>query len=254
MLPATSAFYAIKLIIKWMTEQYDETVAQHYAAYRPPLHRKILNRLVTTNERFQTGVDIGCGTGHSAIALADYCEEVTALDPSRSMIDQAVSHAKVSYRHGKNGDLSTLPNDQFSVASFAGSLFYAKCDQLKSELLRVLCRDGVVFVYDFELLLDSYLVSGGVSDGIPDSNYNHEENLSDWPEFRPDRVGRDELSLELSPVEIGHVLLANSQYFTAFANRFSTDNPVHPLIAHIQSLGHPEPVQTNIYFSRYAVK
>jgi hypothetical protein len=44
-------------------ERYDSTSARHYAAFRPPLHSLILERVIGPSESFQVGLDIGCGTG-----------------------------------------------------------------------------------------------------------------------------------------------------------------------------------------------
>jgi len=48
-----------------MAERYDDTSAGHDAAYRPPLHRLILECLIREEESFRVGLDIGCGTGCS---------------------------------------------------------------------------------------------------------------------------------------------------------------------------------------------
>jgi hypothetical protein len=45
------------------TKQYDSAVAAHYAAFRPPLHRPILERLIRPGETFSVGLDVGCGSG-----------------------------------------------------------------------------------------------------------------------------------------------------------------------------------------------
>ncbi len=70
-----------------MTEEYNQAVAEHYAAFRPPLHQLILKKLLNPGERLQSGLDIGSGTGYSAIALSGYCDHVIGLDPSESMIE-----------------------------------------------------------------------------------------------------------------------------------------------------------------------
>src|SRR5690625_4484968 len=70
-------------------ERYDANAAAHYAAYRPPLHAMILGRVLTGNASFDIGLDIGCGTGYSAVALAKYCKFVYGIDPSPSMLNRA---------------------------------------------------------------------------------------------------------------------------------------------------------------------
>ena len=75
-----------------MSDQYNESVASHYSAYRPPLHQLILQRAELGTATFPIGLDVGCGTGRSSVALADFCEQVFAIDPSQPMLDAATPH------------------------------------------------------------------------------------------------------------------------------------------------------------------
>lgn len=81
-----------------VTERYDTLAAHHYAAFRPPLHTRILERVIHPGESFQTGLDVGCGTGHSTLALRRHCAHVIGLDPSQAMLDAAQAHAGITYR------------------------------------------------------------------------------------------------------------------------------------------------------------
>src|SRR5699024_12745632 len=67
-------------------DTYDDALARHYKAFRPPLHQLILRRILSPYDKFKSGLDIGCGTGYSAIALAQYCAQVYAIDPSQAML------------------------------------------------------------------------------------------------------------------------------------------------------------------------
>ena len=75
-----------------MSDKYTETVAAHYAAYRPPLHPHILKRVLSNAGTFAVGLDIGCGTGRSSVALTPFCERVFAIDPSDSMLAETTNH------------------------------------------------------------------------------------------------------------------------------------------------------------------
>ena len=55
------------------SEHYDSFTAMHYAAYRPPLHEVILDK--TIEGKFDLGLDVGCGTGTSSIALASFLQQ-----------------------------------------------------------------------------------------------------------------------------------------------------------------------------------
>ena len=141
-----------------MKEQYTTTIAKHYASFRPPLHRLILNRMVRPLESFQNGLDMGCGTGYSTIALIEYCERVFGLDLNQAMLDEAEQHPRIHYICGDGAyGIGLIPVQAFDVVTFAGSLFYMKTDKLRSELARVCKPNGSVFVYDFEVLLDAIL-------------------------------------------------------------------------------------------------
>ena len=67
--------------------EYDKITAFHYASYRPPLHSKILKRCLV-DRFYDSGLDIGCGTGQSSIALSDFCNRVVGIDSSSEMISK----------------------------------------------------------------------------------------------------------------------------------------------------------------------
>lgn len=78
-----------------MNEKYDRAIATHYSAYRPPLHDIILEYVLLENEIFSVGLDVGCGTGYSAIALTKYCSQVHGIEPSSSMLQEAIEDEKL---------------------------------------------------------------------------------------------------------------------------------------------------------------
>jgi len=61
--------------------------AQFYRRYRPPLPSALLNDILA---RVRTGalLDLGCGTGRVAVALAGHFREVVAVDPDAEMIEE----------------------------------------------------------------------------------------------------------------------------------------------------------------------
>ena len=171
--------------------KYNDNIAKHYAAYRPALHKLILRRLIRPNEHFRIALDVGCGTGYSTIALSEYSDHVLGLDSNQAMLDRATMHPKISYFKGDGDDFSILEQNHFDVVSFAGSLSHTKSDRLKSELLRTLVQDGVVLIYDFQVLLDDLMARMNINVDASASNYNFEENFGEWPEFTPEIVGTD---------------------------------------------------------------
>lgn len=114
---------------------YNAITARHYAAYRPPLHSLILGRCLEDENKFTLGLDIGCGTGQSSIALYEFCERVIGIEPSTEMLSGALTHPHVDYVFFDQERID-FPDNSFDVVTLAGSLFYAKSQILLDEILR----------------------------------------------------------------------------------------------------------------------
>src|ERR1039458_2669811 len=80
-------------------------VAARYASVRPFFHAEVAERLrgFAGVERFGRVLDVGCGSGQSAIALAAIAGQVTAIDASQSMLDHAPARPNIRYRLGLAG-------------------------------------------------------------------------------------------------------------------------------------------------------
>ena len=236
-----------------MTERYDSTAARHYAAFRPPLHGLILDRVIRSNESFKAGLDVGCGTGYSAAALTKYCDRVLGLDSSRSMLDAAQRHPRITYFHGSGDALSQLPVQVFDVVTFAGSLFYVKTGRLRKELVRVCAPAGVILAYDFEVLLDEVIAGLGADCPAVASDYDYCANRSDWAEFAVDSSGTERLRLDVAEDEMAHLLLADSNRYDGFLKRFPNGDPFGSLVELLGRSSGNIQLQANIFFTRWRV-
>ncbi len=239
-----------------MTERYDSTAARHYAAFRPPLHGLILDRVIRPNESFRVGLDVGCGTGYSAVALTKYCDRVFGLDSSQAMLAAARRHPKVTYFHGSGDALGQLPIQVLDIVTFAGSLFYAKTDKLRKELIRVCPPAGIILAYDFEVLLDEVIAElrvGGPAVALVPSDYDYRADLSDWPEFAVDSSGTERLQLNIARGEMAHLLLADSNCYDAFVKRFPNRDPFESLVDYLATSSGNIQLQSNIFFTRWRV-
>ena len=119
-----------------MPTEYNPITAKHYAAYRPSLHLPILQKYLDENTHFALGLDVGCGTGQSAMALTNFCDKVIAIDPSESMLKNAMPQDHIEYQHCNGQDLEFEANI-FDCITFAGFLFYAKSQHLLNEVVKV---------------------------------------------------------------------------------------------------------------------
>jgi SAM-dependent methyltransferase len=236
-----------------MAERYDRTAALHYAAYRPPLHRLILARILPAGARFEVGLDVGSGTGYSAVALAEWCARVHAVEPSEAMRSRAAAHEHVTYLAG-SAERLPLPGDSVDLVTFAGSLSYADRDAARRELARV-CREGAtVIVYDFEVMLDEVLRSVGAEPPPEDPAYDHAVNFSGAPGLRELEVRRERVSVPVTPGELAHVLLSDSGRLDRLARQTGEPDPFPVVEARLRERYARDAVDAELYHSVYRVE
>jgi len=229
-----------------MTERYDPVAAAHYAAYRPPLHSVILRRVLPAGDTFGIGLDVGCGTGLSAVALAEHCTRVYGIDPSPSMLREATADASVTYLAGEAQRIP-LMNRRVDIVTFAGSLFYARGPAAGEETRRV-CRAGaIVVVYDFEVLLGDVLRRCGIDGPAHASGYDHGVNFSGAPGFTEVAIGRERIPLHVTASELAHVLLSDSGRLDQFSGKYRLEDPFQPLAEALDRTT----LETDIYYARY---
>lgn len=236
-----------------MSEQYSQATAIHYSAYRPPLHGMILGRVLSGEEVFTRGLDVGCGTGYSAVALAQYCAHIYGIDPSQSMLQEARPHPKITYQQGTGEDLP-LPDKSVDVVTFAGSLFYAKSQLLIKELKRVCRNNALIIPYDFEVLLADTLIQCGLKLEKRGSDYDHEINFSGHADFIELMRGKEQINLEVRAIELAHILLASADSYGAFVEKYDSREPFPILVSELERTKEPYNLKVNIYFSKYRLK
>lgn len=234
------------------SERYDEVAAAHYSAYRPPLHALILGKALPKGRSTAVGLDVGCGVGHSAIALAKYCARIYAFDASQSMLDRAARDDRVSYFAARVEQLP-VPNNSVDLVTFAGSFFYADREAAAVEIRRVCSQDAEVIIYDFEILLDEILQRCGIDTRAAGSKYDHGVNFSGDPGFAEVVVKTERLRVETSASELAHILLSDSNRLDQFANRYHTADPSGSLARDLGSATDRFSVEADIYYSKYRV-
>ena len=88
------------------------TAAQHYLQGRQPYAPALFQRLMqlTGTGPKSRVMDLGCGPGQIAVALAPHVGEVTAIDPEPEMLrvaaeNAAAAHSKICFIQGSSDDL-----------------------------------------------------------------------------------------------------------------------------------------------------
>ena len=197
---------------------YDAITALHYSAYRPPLHSIILEKALRDNKKRQIGLDIGCGTGRSAQELANFCDHVVGIEPSKSMLFETKKHEKVDYVNSP-GEQIPIAARSVDVVTLAGSLNYIERNSLVSELVRISRAEAEIVVYDFEIDLTNFEEFLGINLTNSSLEYDHSTNLSGHSNFYEVTIVEDEFSTNASSLEIAHLLLSNRERHKALCEK-----------------------------------
>jgi ubiquinone/menaquinone biosynthesis C-methylase UbiE len=240
-----------------MVEEYDQITSFHYSAYRPPLHNPILDKCMSKNHAYETGLDLGCGTGQSSKALANYCEKVIGIEPSEQMLKKSISHDKVNY-HLFNGIDLDFSNDRFDIITFAGSLYYAKSQRLLDEVTRVSKRNATIIIYDFEINLDSILMNLIARTTEPNNQkYNHQEDFSGLSQdnIKKETSSKDQILLKISNKEILHLLLAAKDQYLLLLGKFGKSQLEAKISSGLDNIipSKEHEIKVKIYYTIYKV-
>jgi ubiquinone/menaquinone biosynthesis C-methylase UbiE len=229
---------------------YQTTTALHYAAYRPPLHNIILEKIFPLPGKRQNGLDIGCGTGLSCQALVRYCNQVIGIDPSMAMLRKAETQQAISYLNA-HGEQIPLTGNSVDVVTMAGSLNYLDRKLLIAELGRICRSDAVIAIYDFDIDLSHYESHFTGQSSTASGDYNHQLNLSGFTEVEEMDVVSDEVMLNPAAGEIAHLLLADDRWHGYLEEKFQPRNVFESLQREIEAMDSLFGVKARIYYALY---
>jgi SAM-dependent methyltransferase len=127
-------------------------MAAGYAFSRPPVHPHIIRRVRETlglAAPVARALDIGCGAGLSAAALAPLARSVLGLEPVRAMLIHGHEVAPRASFVAARAEQLPFPSGCFNLVTAAGSLNYVDLETFLPEVARVMTASGVLVVYDF---------------------------------------------------------------------------------------------------------
>ena len=229
---------------------YGSSVADHYAAYRPPLHAPLLSEILNGRRTFSIGLDIGCGTGYSAAALANFCSHVVALDPSHAMLARNRERSDISLAQGR-AEAIPLHENLTEIVTFAGSLNYVNPSRCGAELQRVCRPDATIAVYDFEVHLEAVLELLGIESAPDNDDYDHAASLADWPGFERVSHAIDTRRFEASSEEVTHLLLSDPHVNSAVLDKYGSDNGERVLWEALAKPVGSSELRATVYWSCY---
>ena len=132
-------------------------------------------------------LDVGCGAGHTAVALAPACQEVIAYDLTEAMLAQVNILAKekgLANVHTKKGDVAQLPfvDGEFDLVTTRYSAHHwLEIKQALAEIHRVLRPGGLFLMCDIvspeDLAVDTFLQT---IEYLRDPSHVRDHRVSEW--------------------------------------------------------------------------
>ena len=124
------------------------SAAQRYAAARPYFHPLVIEKIVkfTGVSSFGAALDVACGTGQSARALAAIVQRVEAIDISAEMLAEAQPHARVHY-HLASAERLPFDDGAFELATVGLGFHWFDQPVFLAEARRVLKPNAWLVVY-----------------------------------------------------------------------------------------------------------
>ena len=123
--------------------------AARYARARPRIHAEAIStfrRLAGASTVVPRGLDVGCGTGESTIALTDVADQVVGVDASSDMLGQAPSHRQVDYVRAAAEQLPFCDRS-FDLMTAALSFHWFDAEPFLAEASRLLRPSGWLAIY-----------------------------------------------------------------------------------------------------------
>ncbi len=234
--------------------EYDDITAAHYAAWRPPLHQKILALAITPGKRFDHGLDVGCGTGQSTHALATFCDQVVGVDPSQQMIDRAQGDDCVRFlaQSRNNGKIDQgFLDGAFDVITFAGSLHYQKPEIALEEISWLASEPATIIVYDFNVRLSPVFIALGQQPEAGD--YDHKKNFGELTKYglKESLQKAETLSFSASAEELGHLLFSVRDWREGILSGYDYAGLVALLTQSFS--GEPINLSADVFITRYGI-
>ena len=121
------------------------------------------------------------------------------------MLSQSRKHSAIRYVNA-SGENIPIIDHLFDVVTMAGSLNYINREILVGELSRVCRCNADIIIYDFIVDMSGFLTPFKLENKFNLSGYDHQINLSGFPELELVLLDCEELQLVFKPAEAAHFM------------------------------------------------
>ncbi len=126
-----------------------QEAAARYAGNRPQSHGRVLGlveSILGAALPVERALDVGCGTGHSTVALLPLARSVVGLDSSRFMLAQAAQAPAIAYRSGY-AEALPFARSSFDLVTVCSAYHWFDQEKFLQEAARVLRGGGWLVLY-----------------------------------------------------------------------------------------------------------
>ncbi len=123
--------------------------AQRYARGRPrgqSVALAMMESVLHESLPVASALDVGCGTGHSSMALLPYAWQIVGLEPSSAMLAEAERHPRIEYLRGY-AECMPFRNGEFDLVTASSAYCWFDHSRFLADAVRVLRPEGWLVVY-----------------------------------------------------------------------------------------------------------
>lgn len=132
-------------------KDYFSDLVENYSTFRPQYPENLFKYLAEISPSTHFALDCATGSGQSAISLANYFNQILAIDSSQKQLNQAIHHDKIVYQVGMAENLP-VENHSLDLITVAQALHWFDLEQFYQEVRRVLKPNGLLVAWTYNLL------------------------------------------------------------------------------------------------------